>query len=98
MTWYVPAAETFLTATAHWTNESVSNALESIRVNPLSGVALCWVPGKPSPHQNATSVAGPVVVTLLLVTGTGTWAWTTSFHCWSWIREPSTTSMVAIVI
>jgi hypothetical protein len=62
----------------------------------LSGVAVCRVvSGNPSPHQNAIRVAGPVVVTDLLVSGAGL---TTSLHTWSWSFVPSTTSTAAIVI
>src|SRR5204863_8339079 len=77
VTLYEPAAVTVRAATAHCATEPGTRT-ESITWKPLLAATVPPPGGMiASPYQNATIVAGPVVVTLLLVTATGVLPWTT---------------------
>src|SRR5215470_14443403 len=57
-----------------------------------------WLKADASPNQHATSVAGPDVVTVALVTVAGGWLGSTSFQATSCTAEPRRTSTKKSVI
>lgn len=69
--------------------------MESITVKPLSGTAVLSPGESASPHHQATSKAGPVVVTAALVNGLPA---RTSFHFTSWMSPPLMISTTLSVV